>query len=423
MQAMPQMIRRHAIDRVLRLFETFPVVAITGPRQVGKSTLAGEIVDRLGGLYRTMDDADTLSQALDDPQGFVTQTSRLLVIDEIQQVPEMMRAIKWTVDRDRRPGRFLITGSANLLRMRTITESLAGRSAWLELPPLTWSEMAGNPLLPVTDLAFDAGDSEEFIGRLPAGPASLADEARERAVRGGMPGTLHLKSPTRHEWYENYRQTFIERDLRQLSQIENLPEFVRLMRLVMVRSSGLLNRNTLASDSQLAYATLRRYLGILEVACQVYELPPFFVNVGKRLVKSPKLYAADSGMAAYASGISTWKDAVAQGRDGALLETWLVNELRALDALGSFRSTVQFWRTGAGAEVDLVLERGEAVVAIEFKAGATIGRREMSSMTSLREDLGPRFKLGIIAYLGEDLRTLTANTCLVPIPSLLGVVR
>jgi len=418
---MPKLVRRPAIDRILHLLETFPVVAVTGPRQVGKSTLAGEVVDRLGGAYRTTDDADTLAQALDDPQGFVTQTSRLLVIDEVQQVPDIMRAIKWTVDRDRRPGRFLITGSANLLRMRTVTESLAGRSAWFELPPLTWSEMAGNPLLPITDMAFGAGGSEEFIDGLGASSAGRADEARERAVRGGMPGTLHLDSAGRHEWYENYRQTFIERDLRQLSQIENLPEFVRLMRLVMVRSSSLLNRNTLASDTKLAYATLRRYLGILEVAYRVYELPPFFVNVGKRLVKSPKLYAADSGLAAYASGINTWDDAVAQGRDGALLETWMINELRALDTLTPFRSTMHFWRTGAGAEIDLVLERGQDVVAIEFKSGATVGRREMGSMASLREDLGSRFKLGIIAYLGDDMRTLTANTCLVPIPSLLGV--
>jgi predicted AAA+ superfamily ATPase len=420
---MSELIARHAIERVLHLLGTFPVVAITGARQVGKSTLAGQIVEKLGGVYKTLDHEFTRADALDDPQGFVTQTDSLLVIDEIQQAPALMRAIKWAVDRDRRPGRFLITGSANLLGMKTITESLAGRAYYLDLAPLTWSEIVGNPKCSTVDLAFEAESAGGFLDGLETASARLADEARRRAIEGGMPATLGLDPADRRDWYDGYRRTFLERDLRQLSEIENLPEFSRLMTLVMVRSGSLLNRSTLATDSQLAYETLRRYLNILAVAYQVYALPPYFADIGKRLVKSPKLYAADSGLAAYASGIYTWADAVSQGRDGSILETWLVNEIRTMASLGAARPTAWFWRTGAGAEIDLILERGPSVVAMEFKASATPGRRELGAMRSLEQDLGARFKLGIIAHLGDTAEVVSKKSCLVPIPSLLGAVR
>jgi predicted AAA+ superfamily ATPase len=413
-------IRRHALERLKKLLGAFPVVAITGARQVGKSTLAQMALGEVGGVYRTLDAIATRSQAIEDAEGFVGATDGLTVIDEIQLVPGLLRAIKLSVDIDRRPGRFLITGSANLLKMRTVTESLAGRSAWLELGPLSWPEIVGAPMPRVLDVAFAAKDASEFLSAVAKPSSHLAEATRIRAIAGGMPPTLGLDSDLRREWYDGYRQTFIERDLRQLSQIENLPEFSRLLSLAMLRTGGVLNKSDLGSDAGLAYPTLRRYLGILEVAYQVWELAPYFVNAGKRLVKTPKLYAGDVGMAAHIANIRSWDDATSMARDGALLETWVMNEIVAANQLAEVRSSLAYWRRSAGPEVDCVLERGDAVVGIEVKATGTVSSSDTRGLRALRDDLGPRFRLGIVAHTGLRAEVLDSRLVTLPIASLLG---
>lgn len=425
-----KLLRRHAAAQVKRLLEVFPVVALTGARQTGKSTLAQVLIQDLGGTYLTLDDPAVLARALEDPQGFVARRDGPLVIDEVQRAPDLLPAIKLAVDRDRwaalggdaEPGaRYILTGSANVLRMRSTTESLAGRAAWLELGPLTWSEVTEAECPTTIENAFGADTAAGFVKVLRAPPTGFADDARRRCVRGGMPATLELDPDELKHWYEGYRTAFLERDLRQLGQIENLPEFGRLMTIALARTGGVLNRRDLASDAGLAYQTLRRYLNILEVAYQVHELPPYFVNVGKRLRKSPKLYALDSGLAAFAGNVRDWNDAVSLGREGVLFETWAVNELRTLDGLCGPQAQAFYWRTSAGTEVDLVLERGSAVVGIEIKASATITRRDLTGLRALREDLGSRFRLGIVAYLGETAEPLDRTLCAVPVASLLGV--
>lgn len=417
---MPRMIVRHATSRVEALLGSFPVVAITGARQVGKSTLGQQLVKSRGGTYVTLDDISVRSHALEDPRGFVAgQRGGLCVIDEIQLAPELLRAIKIEVDRDRTPGRFLITGSANLLRMRSVTESLAGRSAWVELLPLTWSELAGRPRSTALDALFEARTAADFVARLKPSPRGAANQIRLRAVAGGMPGTLHLAAETRGVWYESYRQTFLERDLRQISQIASLPEFNRLLSLAALRSANLLNKSGLAADAGLSHATLRRYLDILEVAYQFFELTPYFANLGKRLVKTPKLYGTDVGLVAHLAAIRSWDEAVAAGRSGALFETWAVNEIRTIEQLSARPSVLSFWRTSTGSEVDLVLERGTAIAAIEFKASATVTRADTAPLRELRGLLGKRFRLGAVAYLGDSIEVLDPTLCLVPVAALL----
>ncbi len=423
MQAMERLLRRHACRQVELLLRSFPLVAVTGARQVGKSTLARQILEELDGTYVTLDDPAGLSRAAEDPAGFVRHADGLLVVDEIQLTPELLPVIKAEIDRDRRPGRFLITGSANLLRMRQVTESLAGRSAWVELAPLLWSEIAEMPPSALIDEAFAASDADSFLREVGAPVDRHAQTARKRAILGGMPEPLRLDGRARRAWYDAYRQTFVERDLRQLSRIENLPDFSRLTALALLRTSGLLNLSDLAADAGLNHATARRYLNILEVAYQVFELSPFFANVGKRLVKRPKLYANDVGMAAHVANFDSWEAAETAGRAGALFETWVVNELRALDKFSERRASVYYWRTSAGAEVDLVFERGADVVAVEVKASATVRWQETRGIRALREDLGERFKLGIIAHLGDEPQLLDRSLCMVPVASLLGVTR
>ena len=414
------LLKRHQADWIERAFRTFPLVALTGARQVGKSTLARFVIERMDGEYVTLDDLAVLSEAKVDPTGFVRRAGDLLVIDEIQQVPELLPALKVEIDRDRRPGRFLITGSANLLKMRNVTESLAGRSAWLELPPLTWSEILGGPLPRTIDAAFVAEDARTLINGLGRPITGHVEAARQRAIQGGMPGLIGFDDEARRLWYDAYRTTFLERDLRQLSRIENLPEFNRLTTLALLRTGGLLNRSSLARDASLDHNTAKRYLGILEVAYQIFEMSPYLPNLGKRLSKSQKLYARDVGMAAHVANVNSWEDAIATARDGALFETWVTSELMAIDALSDARSTIHYWRTVAGAEVDLVFERGTEVVAVEIKASATVRHKETLGIRALRDDLGDRFRMGVVAYLGDEARVLDDRLCLVPVASLLG---
>lgn len=379
------------------------------------------MLEDLGGVYVTLDDPLTLARAADDPVGFVRGDGGLLVIDEAQVAPGLLPFIKAEIDRERRPGRFLLTGSANMLRMRSVTESLAGRSAWFELPPLLWSEIAERPTPEPIDAAFAAPDASAFAAGLAAPIAGHDGLAKRRAILGGMPEPHRFDPGMRDAWYGAYRQTFVERDLRQLARIENLPDFHRLSTLALLRTAGLLNASDLGSDAGLSHATVRRYLNILEVAYQVFELSPFFANVGKRLVKRPKLYANDVGMAAHVANVDSWEAAEAAVKAGALFETWVVNELRALDAFSSRRASVHYWRTSPGAEVDLVFERGRDVVAFEIKSSATVRWRETLGIRNLRDDLGDRFRLGVIAYLGDEPRALDDRLVMVPVASLLGV--
>ena len=411
---------RHATQAVLWRLGFFRLAVVTGARQVGKSTLARQVLDQLGGTYLTLDEPATLATASSDPDGLVAETHGLTVIDEVQRAPDLLRAVKLAVDRDQRPGRFLLTGSANLLTMRTVAESLAGRAGYLELLPLAWSEVVRAPLPTSIDAAFAAASAGEFLTTLPAPPDGAAAAAREQALAGGMPATLGFDRQERRAWYDGYRITFLERDLRQLSEITAIPEFGRLMSLALLRTGGLLNKSGLAVDAGLSVSTVDRYLNLLQVAYQVRLLQPYFVNLGKRLVKSPRLFAVDTGAVAWAAQLTDWAAAAATARDGALLETFALSDIMAWDGL-SGESRYSFWRTGAGAEVDLVIERGEAVVGIEIKSSVSAGARDLRGLRALRADLGPRFKLGILAYLGEEAHVLDPTLVAVPLASLLGV--
>ena len=235
-----------------------------------------------------------------------------------------------------------------------------------------------------------------------------------------MPAALGLDAPGRQEYYSAYRTTFLERDLRQLSEISAVPEFSRLMSLALLRSGGLLNKSDLAVDADLPFSTVDRHLNLLQVAYQLRLLHPYFVNVGKRLIKSPRLYAVDSGAVSWAAGVSDWDAVSRQGRDGALLETFALSDIMSWDSL-SAGSRYHFWRTSAGAEVDLVIERGESVVGIEIKSAASVRGRAWTGLRTLRTDLGDRFKLGILAYLGEETTAIDRSLVAVPLASLLGV--
>ncbi len=416
---------RHAAERATRLLDAFPVVVITGARQVGKTALAHLLVEAAGGTYVTLDDLAVADRAARDPRGLVRGSAEgLLAVDEVQLVPDLLREVKLAVDED--PSRrFLLTGSANLLKMKDVTESLAGRSAWLEIGPLTWSELGGLSRPRTIDAAFEAASAEEYAEMIAAdaGPADLRglDTVRRLIVGGSMPGVLTLDEEMRAAWYEGYRTTFLERDLRQLGNVEDLGDLNRTLALVMHRTANILNMSSLGSDVGITHKTVKRYLGLLDTGYQLRLLAPYYANVGKRLVRSPKVFACDAGMASHIMGVRSWQEAVSSGRDGALLETWVIAQALALDEFASRPAAAHYWRTSGGAEVDLLLERGESVVGIEVKSRATIRYADTASLRSIREDLGGRFKLGIIANLGTEVRVVDERIVVVPVPMLLGV--
>ncbi|MDP2233028.1 MAG: AAA family ATPase [Actinomycetota bacterium] len=427
---MPAPLHRHLTDVVHALLDEFRVVVVTGARQVGKSTLARAVLDRRPGAYVTLDLPDALERAIADPLGLVdAQRSHggLTVIDEVQLAPQLLRAVKLAVDRDERPGAFLLTGSANLLRMRTVSETLAGRAAYVELGPLTLTERLGQPPPRTIDDAFGASTAEEFVARLPTAAAdagaapALRDSLLSAVVAGGMPGTLHMDTTARRHWYSAYVSTFVERDLWQLGRVDDVLAFRRLFTLAMLRTGGLLNRSDLAADAALDHRTSTRYMDMLDVGYQLRTLTPYAASRGKRLVKMPKVFARDSGMAAHLMRVDSWDSACEIAAAGALFETWMLGEILAIDSVGAAPSSAHFWRTSAGSEVDLLLERGTELVGVEMKAGATVRWSDTRALAAVRDGFGDRFRMGIIAYLGDEVRVLDDRICAVPAWSLLGV--
>lgn len=400
------MYARKIRQNLIEALQDSPVVLVNGARQTGKSTLIQDL-DREA-TYYTFDDPAVLSAVLADPFGFINGLKGAVCLDEVQRAPEVFLAIKAAVDRDRTPGRFLLTGSANVLLLPQIADSLAGRMEVLSLWSLAQSEIERQPLSMIDHL---------FNGQLPDKCHFDREDFIRRISRGGYPEALSRSSERRREaWFESYLHTILLRDVRDLAQIEGLTEMPRLMQLLGARSGGLLNVAELSRSTSIPQTTLKRYLTLLETLFLVRLVPAWSSNLGKRLQKSPKLFVTDYGLMAHLQGLSEEGMSAELGLPGDLVEGFVHAELVKHQGWSDVRTQLMHYRTTSGVEVDFVLEnrRGD-LVGIEVKAAATISGKDFNGLRHLRETTPHQFKRGVVFYTGEQVVPFDEQLVAVPL--------
>lgn len=403
------LITRFLRPKLIEALDDTPVVLVHGPRQCGKTTLAQTVK---GYAYITFDDEVQLAAAKADPVGFVADLPERVILDEVQRVPELFVTLKAAVDRDRRPGRFILTGSANVLLAPKLSDSLAGRMEMLRLYPLAQCEVEG-----VAPRFLDALFSVGFKARK---YERLGTELAERIVAGGYPAALARSSGRRRrDWYRAYIETLVQRDVRELSRISALDALSRLLQLAAGQTSRLLNVSELAAPFQLSRPTIRDYVTLLERIFLIELLPPWHSNRLSRLVKTPKLHLGDTGLAASLLGL----DQAALMKDRALLgqflETFVFQELRRQASWHEDAITFHHFRDKDGYEVDVVLEReGRDIAGVEIKAAATVTESDFRGLRKLRDASGPRFAAGVVLYDGESAVRFADDLFAVPIKAL-----
>lgn len=408
------MLTRNITCHIIEALSDTPVVMLVGARQTGKSTLAKSLVSAKHlGRYVTLDDATALAAARHDPEGFISGLGASVVIDEIQRAPELFVAIKAEVDRNRTAGRFLLTGSANVLLLPRLSESLAGRMEVFTLWSLSQGEFIG-----VKERFIDA----VFSAKIPSGLPS-SDDAQmplvERAIRGGYPEVVSRASESRrHAWFGSYITTILQRDVRDIANIDGLTAMPRLLSMLATRSASLINYAELSRTTGLPQSSLKRYMALFEMIFLIDHLPAWHTNLGKRLVKTAKLVMNDAGLHASLLAVDA-----ARLKDnplcGALVENFVIIELKKQISWSDTKPSMYHFRTQAGQEVDVVLEdTAGRLVGVEIKSANSVGMRDFKGLQSLAEASGNNFIRGIVLYGGSEFISFGSNLFALPVTSL-----
>ena len=405
------------LERLLapRLHEALndtPAVLIHGPRQSGKTTLAQLVGAARGYHYVTFDDAAILTAAQADPIGFVSRLPERCILDEVQRFPELFVSLKAEIDRRRTPGRFILTGSANVLLLPRLSDSLAGRLEVLRLHPLSQAELSGS--------------GASFLDRLLSGDFAtsiterLGPELAHRIIRGGFPAAVARSvDHRRRAWYRHYIETQVQRDVRELARIRSLDVLPKLLRLIAAHTASPLNVADLAAPFELTRATILDYVELLERVFLIDRLPAWHSHQMSRLVKRPKLHIADTGIGGALLGVNPQSLDEDRTTLGALLETFVLQELKR-EASGRV-DVIDFYhyRDRDGAEVDIVIEQGnQSLAGIEVKAAASVGHADLRGVRKLSALVGDRFKAGVVLYDGASMVSFGDRLYAVPIRAL-----
>ncbi|WP_419940185.1 ATP-binding protein [Candidatus Palauibacter sp.] len=402
--------RRFVENRIMEALTDTRVVMLCGPRQSGKTTLAQQVAGTDIPFF-TLDDAITLNAAATDPTGFVRGLDRA-VIDEIQRVPDLLLAIKTAVDTDPRPGRFLLTGSANLMTLPRVADSLAGRMEIIRLLPLAQAELRG------TRTTFL---ERAFAGDAPTSATPILDTGLlDVVLAGGYPEALTRSAwRRRRDWHLNYVEAILQRDVRDVARIDQLQSMPKLLGVLAAHSGQLVNYSGFGSVLDMNHVTTKRYVGVLEDLFLIRTLQPWYSNALKRLVKSPKLHFLDSGLLASWSRLSPEKLRRDRTRFGPLLETFVVGELLKLESWADDPYTFSHFRDKEGHEVDVVLEDGGGrVVGIEVKASATVSRRDFAGLERLKAACGDRFAQGLVLHDHDRTTPFGSRLAAAPVSTL-----
>ena len=404
------MYKRFIEGRMAEALADTPVVLIVGPRRAGKTTLVRKTEGAVR-RYITLDDQTALAAARSDPAGFVRGLNRA-IIDEVQRAPELLLAIKKVVDEDAGPGRFLLTGSANVLTLPRVADSLAGRIETIRLLPLARAEIEGKKPIFLERL---------FDGTIQNAPdAIVGDDLVELALCGGFPEMIARDSERRRQdWARSYLTSILTRDLREIADIENLTDLPKFVRILAEQSGRLTNYSQFGAAINVSHKTGQRYTGLLEQVFLVATLQPWFTNTLKRITKTPKLHFLDSGLLATTRGLTSGRLKADRTAFGALLESFAFSEIVKLMTASSLQLTLWHFRDQQMREVDIVLERDDGMIAgIEIKASATVRPGDFGGLRTLAQACGDRFALGTVLYDGTDVVPFGDRLIAAPLSSL-----
>jgi hypothetical protein len=413
MQYMSTFINRIQTKILGSHLKAFPVVAVIGARQTGKSTLVKDLL-QMKRKYLTLDDTTNILLAEQDTDSFLRQDLPITV-DEVQKVPALFPSMKKIVDNKRTNGQFLITGSANITMLPRISETLAGRIVFIEMNPITMMEALkrdlDHPTLGDIFRARTAKKCWEILNSIQ--PTSFPIE--NYIVRGGLPPAYLEKSDeNRQVWFKGYVRTYLERDVRDLSRIQKLYEYQKYLSLLAFRSAQIFNKAEVARDCGIPYTTAGHFFDLLLATFQIFLVEPYFRNIGKRLIKSPKIMWSDTGLAMHLQGLNSWEDACRLGRDSFFIENKIAIELKSYLSIYEPAAKLFFWRSSGGAEIDFLIERGDQLIPVEVKWRSDIRLKDLTGMQVFLQDFKNEARWGIVLYKGSQLLKMKENIFLVP---------
>jgi len=407
------MINRKIKPKLLDALTDSPVLLVHGARQTGKSTLVKQVAETdYPAKYLTFDDAGILSAAMNNPVDFISGYEENMIIDEVQRVPEIFLAIKSFVDKKRHPGKFILTGSSNVFLLPKVSESLAGRIEILKLFPLSQSEISSSNYNfveelfgKVTKLNFKPEKNNNLVSKI---------------LSGGFPEMQTRKNRERQKaWFRSYITTILQRDVRDIANIEKLGDLPRLLSLFASRTGTLLNFAELSRSSSIPQTTLKRYVSLLEAIFMINLIPAWSGNLSKRLIKAPKLYLNDTGLLGHLTGFDSDKvlsDSLSWGR---LLENFVLMELTKQASWSEFDLSLYHYRSASGQEIDFIIERSDGLLAaIEVKATTKIQARDFNHIKAFADDVGKKLKAGIIFYTGKEIIPFAKDLFALPVEML-----